>query len=108
MITAIWHGIKSDETFRILLVALLIFLLGGTYFYRDQEGWSVVDAFYFCVMTMSTIGQSSLVPTTDLAKIFTIIYAILSIGVFVAVTAKLVIIVVSHKIETKHRKKHAA
>jgi hypothetical protein len=105
---AVWHGIKHDETFRILLAVLLTFLIGGTYFYWSEEGWSVVDGFYFCVMTMSTIGQSDLVPTSDLSKIFTTIYAVLSIGVFAAVTAKLVIITVSHKKDAKQHKKHSA
>jgi len=108
LLGAVWHGIKHDETFRILLTALLTFLLGGTYFYWSQESWSIVDAFYFCVMTMSTIGQSELAPTSDLSKIFTTVYAILSIGVFVSVTAKLVIITVSHKKNAKHHKKDSA
>ena len=108
LLGALWHGIKHDETFRILLVLLLTFLLGGTYFYWSEESWSVVDAFYFCVMTMSTIGQSELAPTSDLSKIFTTVYAVLSIGVFVAVTAKLVIITVSHKKDAKQHKTHSA
>lgn len=98
---AVWYGITEDETFRILLVLLLTFMVGGTYFYWSEESWSAIDAFYFSVMTMSTIGQGALVPTSDLSKIFTSVYSILSIGVFAAVTAKLVIIVVSHK---KHKK----
>ena len=111
LFSAIWHGIREDETFRILLVLLLTFLAGGTFFYWSQEGWSVIDSFYFCVMTMSTIGQGVLVPTSDLSKAFTAIYSFLSIGVFVAVTAKIVIIIVSHKKDRKHRKdqtKHSA
>ena len=48
-------------------------------------------------MTMSTVGQSDLAPTLDLSKIFTTIHAVLSIGVFAVVTAKLVIITASHK-----------
>ncbi|MBT8126489.1 MAG: two pore domain potassium channel family protein [Gammaproteobacteria bacterium] len=101
LFTAVWHGVKEDETFRILLVLMLTFLVGGTYFYWSEEGWSVIDAFHFSVMTMSTVGHGELAPTSDLSKIFTAVYSILSIGVFVAVTAKLVIIIVSHK---KHRK----
>lgn len=105
LFNAVWHGIREDETFRILLVLLITFLVGGTYFYWSEEGWSVIDAFHFCVMTMSTIGHGGLVPTSDLSKIFTTVYSFLSIGVFVAVTAKLVIIVVSHKKDKKNHKK---
>ena len=104
---AIGYVFKQDESFRILLFLLLTFLVSGTYFYWHVEGWSVVDALYFCFMTMSTIGYGDLVPTTALSKIFTIVYSFLSIGVFVAVIAKLVIAVVSHKKEEHQRKRQA-
>jgi hypothetical protein len=104
LLSAIWYGIKHDEIFRILLVLLLTFLIGGTYFYWHVEGWSVIDALYFCVMTMSTIGYGDLVPTTALSKMFTIVYSILSIGVFVSVVAKLVIVIVSRKKDKKTHK----
>jgi predicted membrane protein len=104
---AIGYEFKQDESFRILLFLLITFLVSGTYFYWHVEAWSVVDALYFCFMTMSTIGYGDLVPTSALSKIFTIVYSFLSIGVFVAVIAKLVIAVVSHKKEAHERKRQA-
>lgn len=107
MLGAIWYGIKHDEEFHILLGLLLTFLIGGTYFYWHVEGWSVVDALYFCFMTMSTIGYGDLVPTTPFSKIFTIIYSMLTIGLFVAIGSKLVIALVSRKKEAHERKRKA-
>ncbi len=106
LLSAIWYGIKHDEEFRILLVLLLSILIGGTCFYWHVEGWSVIDALYFCVMTMSTIGYGELAPTTPLSKIFTIVYSILSIGLFAAVLAKMVIEAVSRKKAAKVHNKH--
>jgi hypothetical protein len=103
---AVWYVFKQDEEFRILLFLLLTFLISGTYFYWHVEGWSVVDALYFCFMTMSTIGYGDLVPTTTISKIFTIVYSILSIGVFVAAMAKLVIAIVSRRQDINKHKKH--
>ena len=94
---AIGYVFKQDEEFRILLFLLLTFLCSGTYFYWHVEGWSIIDALYFSVMTMSTIGYGDLVPTTTLSKSFTIIFALLSIGVFVAPMSKIVGIVIHLK-----------
>lgn len=106
LLKAIIHGIKEDDEFRILLVTMLFLLIGGTYFYWQVEGWSIVDAIYFCFMTMSTIGYGDLVPTTAYSKIFTIVYAILSIGVFVAIVTKLVMVIVSDKKAAYERRRH--
>jgi hypothetical protein len=78
-----------DEEFRALAFITLVLLLSGTLFYSNEEHWKLLDALYFCVMTMTTIGYGDLVPTTDTSKIFTILYSFISIGVFVSLAAKL-------------------
>ena len=104
LLRAIWHGIKYDAEFRVLFVILLTLLGGATYFYWSVEGWSIIDALYFSVMTMSTIGYGDFSPTTNFSKIFTIIYALLSIGIFVAVVSKIVTIILAEKKAYKDRK----
>ncbi|MFT4797367.1 MAG: hypothetical protein ACJAYE_000015 [Candidatus Azotimanducaceae bacterium] len=71
-----------------LFIATMI-LISGTLFYTSVEGWSGIDAFYFCVMTLTTIGYGDLHPTSDISKLFTIFYAIVGIGVFVALIAQI-------------------
>ena len=106
LLVGIRHGIKNDVEFRILLFFLITLLAGATLFYYREEGWSVIDSLYFSVMTMSTIGHGDLVPTTTLSKMFTIIFALLSIGIFVALMSKIVGIVIRLKMlrRTKHVK----
>lgn len=87
---AIVKGIKNDDEFKFLCFFLMFLLIGSTLFYSQTEHWSVIDSLYFSVMTMATVGYGDFVPTTDLGKVFTIIYAFLSIGTFVAFTAKIV------------------
>lgn len=104
LLRATWRAVRRDEEFRILFVLLLVLLASGTYFYWHVEGWSVVDALYFCFMTMSTIGYGDLVPTSPLSKIFTIVYSILTIGLFAAIVTKMVIVTVSAKKRSHARK----
>jgi hypothetical protein len=59
-------------------------LLIGALAYTWLEGWSFLDALYFCVVTLATIGYGDLTPTTPAAKIFTIFYVINGIGILLA------------------------
>jgi voltage-gated potassium channel Kch len=97
LLHAVMISIKHDIEFRILLFLLLTLLVGATLFYSSVEGWSIIDALYFSVMTMSTIGYGDLVPTTTWSKLFTIIFSILSIGFFAAVIANIVANVLERK-----------
>jgi voltage-gated potassium channel len=46
----------------------------GTIFYSQVEGWSVVDALYFSVTTLTNLGLGDLAPTTTSGKLFTVVY----------------------------------
>ena len=86
-IRAFWYGLK-DEEFRALLFVLVGLLVSGTIFYSRVEGWEILDALYFSVSTIATIGYGDLHPTTALSKVFTMVYIVLGIGVFVAFITK--------------------
>jgi voltage-gated potassium channel len=65
----------------LLVISLL---LAGTTFYTLVEGWSVVDAVYFCAMSLATVGYGDVVPETDEGKLFTVVYVLAGIGILVA------------------------
>ena len=78
----------SSQKFRAALVLAVLILLSGTLFYRSVEGWSWVDALYFSATTISTVGLGDLSPTTDISKLFTVLYIFVGVGVFVALFAQ--------------------
>lgn len=80
-----WH----NQIFRSTLTLAILILMSGTIFYRTVEGWSWIDALYFSVMTAATIGFGDLVPTMPVSRLFTVFYAITSIGVFVALATQM-------------------
>lgn len=77
---SIWGGLK-DKDFRALFFWVLGILAMGTWFYARVEHWSVLDALYFSVTTLTTVGLGDLSPKTDAGKIFTIIYIFVGLGV---------------------------
>ena len=54
---------RRDPQFRTLVGLVFFTLLSGTNFYTLEEGWSIVDAFYFSVTTLTTVGLGDLAPT---------------------------------------------
>lgn len=83
---------KQAETRGLLLTASLV-LAVGVVFYTKVENWSVLDALYFCVITLGTVGYGDITPQTDVGKLFTIFYIIVGlavIGGFFATLGKLI------------------
>ncbi len=68
--------ILTDRESRPILLWALTTLLLGMLVYHWLEGWSFLDALYFSVITLTTIGYGDFTPTTPVAKVFTIVYVI--------------------------------
>lgn len=83
LLRTFFSGFK-DEEFQGLFFIALIILISGTVFYRQIEGWRWLDSAYFSLMTLTTVGYGDFCPKTDLGKIFTMIYTITGIGLFLS------------------------
>jgi len=69
--------------FRIELILILVGIIaGGTVFFRLIEGWTWLDAYFFTMVTISTVGYGSLVPITPAGKIGATILIVVGIGIF--------------------------
>ncbi len=74
------HSLRPQEL--VVLVGLI--LVVGTVFYRSVEGLSTLDALYFSVTTLTTVGYGDIAPQTAGGKIFTIIYIFGGISLMLA------------------------
>lgn len=65
-----------------ILLGLVALTLGiGTVFYHFVEGFSWLDAYYFSVVTLATVGYGDLTPHTDIGKLFTTFYIFIGVGI---------------------------
>lgn len=83
LLSGIFQAFKL-KNFQALFVLILLTLLSGTIFYSKEEGLPFLDALYFCVVTLSTVGHPTFVPQTSLGKIFTMVYITVGTGLFLA------------------------
>ncbi|MBI5565742.1 MAG: two pore domain potassium channel family protein [Chloroflexi bacterium] len=84
---------RQPESRALLFMAVAVIGL-GTLFYHNVEGWRWLDALYFCVVTLVTIGYGDFTPKTDAGKLFTIVYIIIGLGIlsgFIAVVGETVV-----------------
>ena len=79
-----FFGSLVDPQVRPYLVAAANLLAVGTIFYTLAEGWTPLDAAYFCVITLATIGYGDFAPVTQLGKLFTMLYVVAGLGVISA------------------------
>ena len=54
----------------------------GTCFFHFVEGWTWVDAYFFNVVTLSTLGYGNLVLAMVLGKIGTTVFIFVGLGIF--------------------------
>ena len=83
MLTALRLMLR-DPAGRLVLIWAVAQILIGTLVFRWLEGWSTINALYFSVVTLATVGFGDLHPTTDIAKLFTIVYIVSGLGIIAA------------------------
>ncbi len=79
----------DDPEFRGLAIVLGSWVALGTIIYSLREGWSIIDSLYFSVMTLTTIGYGDFAPSTSGMRLYTVVYSVMGIGLFVAFNAQL-------------------
>ncbi len=77
------EALKSDD-FRLLLGLTGAVVAAGTVFFHFQEGLRWLDAVYFTVITLTTVGYGDIAPQTDAGKLFTIAYLVVGLGIIAA------------------------
>lgn len=77
----------SDIRVRGLLAFTFSLIALATVLFRWIEGWPWIDAAFFSITTISTIGYGNITPVTTTGKIVTMVYIVLGLGVFVAATS---------------------
>lgn len=84
----------TQVLFLVMLTATAITC--AAFYYRWTEGWGMLDAVYFSVVTISTIGYGDLTPQTPAGKLFTIFYVFCGLGLFVAMASAIAGKIISH------------
>lgn len=95
---------KAMQHYNKIVATAISLIIVGTIFYHHVEKFEWVDSFYFTVITLATVGYGDFVPHTTAGKLFTVLYVIFGITIFVALAQTLLAKIVSRRAEKKQNK----
>jgi voltage-gated potassium channel len=72
---------------RFYFIVLLVIIIFGTVLFQRLEGVTLIEAFYFIVVTIATVGYGDIHPVTTSGRILAIILIVLGVGTFLGVVA---------------------
>jgi voltage-gated potassium channel Kch len=71
----------NEHAYKVITSAAVTVVATATVVYHWLEDWSWVDSLYFSVVAVTTVGFGDLTPTTDGAKLFTVAYILIGLGI---------------------------
>jgi voltage-gated potassium channel len=104
LVKAIYAAFCSTQVQALILVCTSIALAQAFIFMRIED-WRFLDAFYFSVVSMATVGYGDFVPQTPLGKIAALVFLMVGIGIFVLTVSSIAQVILG---EMSPSTRHAA
>jgi hypothetical protein len=80
---AVGSLLRDPETRALPFLAAGMVVL-GTVFYWAVEDWTPIEALYFSVVALTTVGFGDISPQSDLTRLFTVAYILVGVGILLA------------------------
>lgn len=81
---------NTAKNFKYFLMLPPLVLIIGTVGFMFLENLSFIDALYFTIVTITTVGYGDILPTTTASKVFSIVIIIVGISSFLTILSNLV------------------
>ena len=86
---------------RIIFATLILLVIGGTVMFHYLEPtFTWIQAFYFTVTTITTVGYGDLVPSNDFTRLAVSLYILLAVSLYVSLITHFG----SHYLEYTHKR----
>lgn len=81
-----------------LAFTVIIVSIGALGFYFIEDGWTLIEAFYMSVITVTTVGFEEVKPLTDRGRVFASLLIFLGVGTVLYIMSSLTQIIVEGKL----------
>ena len=96
--------LKAFKSIRLLLFLTIAIMALGTVGFMLLEKLSFIDALYFTIVTITTVGYGDIHPTNIGSKVFSIVLIILGISTFLTIITNVAQIIIQrsqHRLQTR-------
>lgn len=82
---------QEDHQYHITLICITFSVLigAGTVMFKVLEPFTWIQALYFSVSTMTTVGYGDLVPSNDLTRLVVSFYVLISVTLYISLATYL-------------------
>lgn len=81
MILSWYRKVKEKPNLFVAVTSLIGWIALGTIVFRKLEGWTLIQSFYFSVVTITTVGFGDLTPSTEVSRLCTAIYILVGVSI---------------------------
>ncbi|MCP4573622.1 MAG: potassium channel family protein [bacterium] len=97
---------RQSHLLRNLFLLMLTTIAGGTVGYvRIEEGWTLFDAFYMTIITLTTIGFTEVHGLSDGGRLFTVILIVCGLGAAATFVTQFAQVMVESNVRDMWRKR---
>ncbi len=102
LVKAIYTAFRNTQVQALILTCVLIAVAQAFIFMRIED-WRFLDAFYFSVVSMATVGYGDFAPQTSLGKITALLFLMVGIGIFVLTVSSIAQVMQSETYPSKRQ-----
>lgn len=95
----IWNFLQQENFGRLVLLMAVIVTLSTVGIYLVEPNVSLLDSFWWTIVTLTTVGYGDITPVTAAGRLIAIIDMIVGIGILAVFSATLASILVDQKIK---------
>jgi len=98
----------SKEWLKLSIIIISILMIGTLGYYFLEDGWSLLDAFYMVIISITTVGYGEIHELSPAGRVFTIFLILSGLGVAATTMTKVAKFLLEGEIKGAFRRKRVS